>query len=123
MALGTGLNLQILVNNSAKADVTELTVNGNSGQNAIETLDGLSGFSDGPKSIEIDFQQAVMLGKSDHLDAMDDCANGTLIELQIPAGVRSVVSKGIWESFTLGQSTGDGAKFSAKFRGELTATK
>lgn len=123
MALTDSLNLVVLVNNSQRALLTEATVNGQSGRNAIETLEGLAGFSDGPKRLELDIQEAVLLGSTTHLDTIDACAEGVYVDVQVPAGVRSIISRGIWESFTLGQSTGDGTKFSGKFIGELTKTK
>jgi len=123
MALSDGLNLVILLDNSARANVTSISVNGQSGQQAIETLDGLAGFSDGSQRVEIDIEEAVLLGSDQHLDVIDKCANGEYVDMQLPAGIRSLVSRGKFDTFTLGQSTGNATNFSAKFIGEFNATQ
>lgn len=118
MALDNHLRLTLLVDGVMQVKLTNVQVNGQSGAQAIETLEGLAGKTDGSRSLEITGNWAVPTSGLE-FDVVSAVANGTFHELQVPVGAKSIVSEGWFDTFGLSQSTGANTETTATFRGEL----
>jgi len=118
MALNDHLRLTVLVDGVRQVKLSGVTVNGQSGAQAVETLEGLAGKTAGSGRLEITANWAVPITGFE-FDVAEAVAEGTYHELQIPVGSKSIVSQGWFDSFDLGQSTNANTELGAQFIGEL----
>lgn len=120
MALSDHMRMAIVVDGVFQLTVQDVQVNGTSGNQIVETLQGLAGKTPGNKMLTMTGKWAVPItGLETNLLA--SVANGTYHEIQIPVGDVTIVSSGWFDEFTLGGSTGQSTEFSATFKGELNA--
>jgi hypothetical protein len=117
MALNRYLRMALLVDSVLQIEATEVTVNFDGKQQDVETLvQGLAGFTPGAKTLEIDGKWAMPAAGAE-FDVVTACATGDLHELQVPYGNKTIVSKGIFKSGSLGGSVSANTALDAKFTG------
>lgn len=116
--LGDHLRMSLLVDSVLQLEVNEVSVNGQSGAQAVKALSGLVGKTPGTPMIEIEGKWGVPVSGME-FDVASACANGTYHELQIPVGNKTIVSKGWWDTFGLSGSNDNNTELSAKFTGTL----
>ncbi len=120
MALSDHMRMAVLIDGVFQTTVQDVQVNGTSGNQIVETLQGLAGKTPGSKMLTITGKWAVpVTGLETGLIAA--VANGSYHEIQVPVGEETIVSSGWFDEFTLGGSTGQSTEFSATFKGELNA--
>jgi hypothetical protein len=118
MALIDHLELRCLIDGVVQVRLTNLSVNGQSGQQAVETLSGLSGFTGGPKRLEISGTWSVPLGGPE-FDVVEATAVGSYHDVQVPYGNKSIVSRGKFTSCGLSRSTGAATECTGTFEGSF----
>lgn len=122
MANEVGLTLSLLVDQK-DCRVTNVEINGQSGMQAIEILkEGLVGFTDGAKRLEISGTWPVFIEGLEK-PIPDWIEEGSYHECQIPVGPTNLISKGRFDTFRLGQSTNANTEMSATFIGTFTKMK
>jgi hypothetical protein len=114
MALSDHMRMAVVVDGVFQVTVQDVQVNGTSGNQVVETLQGLAGKTPGSKMLTITGKWSVPITGLE-TDLMTAVANGTYHELQIPVGSQTIVSSGWFDEFTLGGSTGQSTEFSATF--------
>lgn len=118
MALTDHLRLSCLLNGIFQSEMSQITVNGQSGAQAVETLIGLVGKTDGSKRLEVTANFAVPIGGPE-FDAWGTMAKGQYIDLQVAIGAKSLVSKGWIQETGISQSTNANTEQTLHFIGEL----
>jgi hypothetical protein len=113
----------ILIDGQFQAEASNISVNGQSGAQAVETIaNGLSGKTPGSKRIEFALTSAVPTGGME-FDFVQACSDGAYHEVQIVYGAKTIVSKGWFQDFSLGQSTNASTEASANFIGTFEVPK
>lgn len=114
--LGDHLRMSLLVDSVLQVEVMDVSVNGDSGAQAVKTLSGLAGKTPGTAIIEIEGKWGLPVTGME-FDVMGACARGSYHELQIPVGNKTIVSKGWWQTAGIQGSTDNNTEVSAKFTG------
>jgi len=117
-ALSDHMRMAVVIDSVFSGTVQDIQVNGKSGAQAVETLQGLAGKTPGNKSLTITGKWSVPIIGIE-FPIMTYVAEGSYHEVQIPVGDVTIVSSGWFDEFTLGGSTGQSTEFSATFMGEL----
>lgn len=112
--------MTLLVDGVRQVKASEITVNGQSGAQAVETLEGLVGKTPGSKRLEISAKWALPITGME-FDVATATANGTYHEIQIPVGSKTIVSQGWFQEFNLGGSVNANTEVGAQFVGSLDA--
>lgn len=120
MPLTDHLRLACIIDGVFQVKVQNFSVNGNSGRQAVETLEGLAGFTPGSKTLEVNGTWAVPVGGPE-FDFMTAAANGTIHEIQIPIGVKTIISKGVFLTAGFSQSVNAATEHTMTFMGEFEA--
>lgn len=118
MALQDHLRMTILVDGVRQVKITNIQVNGQSGAQAVETLDGLAGKTPGSKRLEVSGTWAVPITGTE-FDVATAVANGTYHQIQIPVGAKTIVSDGWFQDFNMQGSVNSNTETGAQFIGEL----
>lgn len=112
------IKLQLLLDGVAQVKVTNISVNGTSGAQAVETLQGLAGKTPGSKKLEISGNFAVAL-QGLEFDFFTACAQGTYHDLQIPIGSKSIISRGWFDTSGISQGVNAATEATATFIGSF----
>lgn len=118
MALNDHLRLSCLIAGTYQTEMSQITCNGQSGAQAVETLIGLVGKTDGSKRLEITANFAVPIGGPE-FDFWGTLSKGQYVDFQVEMGGKSLVSKGWLQEVTTGQSTNANTELTCHFIGEL----
>lgn len=118
MALKDHLALVGLIDGVYQAKATQWSATFNSGAQRVDTLEGFAGKTPGSGSIEITGNWAVEIGGVE-VDIFTYCAEGSYHEIQIPAGTKSIISQGYFDTAGISQSTNASTEATATFIGEL----
>lgn len=120
MALEDHLKLTVLIDGVFQVKVSNITVNGDSGSQAVETLEGLAGKTPGSGKCEISGTWAVPLGGLE-FDFWSAMAAGSYHEIQVPVGAKSVISEGWFQTAGVQGSVNSSTEANMTFMGELQA--
>ena len=120
MALRDHLALKVLIDGVFQVKVTNIQVNGQSGAQAVETLEGLAGKTPGSKRCEITLNWAVGI-EGPEVPVFEWVDDGSYHEMQIPTGTTSVISQGWFDTCGISQATNAATEMTATFIGELQA--
>ncbi len=112
------LRLNVLVDGVIQVKLTNFTINGDSGNQAVETLEGLAGKTPGSGRIEVNGTWAIEPGGPE-LDVFEFVEDGSIHEIQVPVGVKSLVTRGWFQTFGLSQSVNANTEVTATFTGDL----
>ncbi len=118
MALEDHLRLAVLIDGVFQLKVSSVTVNADSGAQAVETLEGLAGKTPGSHRLEISGTWAVPLGGLE-FDFISACAEGSYHNIQIPIGSKSLIADGWFQTAGVSQSTNANTEAQMAFTGEL----
>lgn len=120
MALQDHLRMTLLVDGVRQVSLSNIQVNGQSGAQAVETLEGLVGKTPGSKRLEVSGTWALPITGME-FDVASAVASGTYHELQIPVGSKTLVSQGWFQDFGAQGSVNANTEVTAQFIGELNA--
>lgn len=120
MVLTDHLRMTLLVDGVLQVELTNIKVNGKGGSQAVETLQGLAGRTPGSPSLTISGTWAVPITGFE-FDIFTAAATGSLHELQIPVGAKSIISKGWFDDCGISQSVNQSTECEATFMGSFTA--
>ncbi len=112
------LKLTLLLDGVAQVKITNVSVNGSSGAQAVETLQGLAGKTPGSKRLEVTGNWAVALNGLE-FDFFTAAALGTYHDVQIPVGAKSIISRGWFDTSGISQGVGSSTEATATFMGEF----
>jgi hypothetical protein len=117
------LRLAALIDGQFQAEATSISINGQSGAQAVETIaNGLSGKTPGSPRIEFALTSAVPTGGME-FDFVEATRAGTYHEVQLVYGTKTIVSKGWFQDFSLSQSTNASTETSGNFVGTYELPK
>lgn len=122
MALQDHLKLAVLIDGVAQVEVSNVSVNGDSGAQAVETLEGLAGKTPGSRKLEITGTWGVPLGGLE-FDFISACADGSYHDIQIPVGAKSIISSGWFQTTGLSQSVNANTEAHCSFVGTFDPLK
>jgi hypothetical protein len=121
MAMNDHQRMSLLVDTVLQITVHDVSVNGDSGAQAVKTLvQGLAGKTPGAKMLEIEGKWSLPVSGME-FDVATACANGTYHELQIPLGSKTLVTKGWWQTWSVQGSVDSNTEIGAKFTGTFDA--
>lgn len=98
--------------------LTNISVNGQSGSQAVETLQGLAGKTPGNRRLEVSGNWAVALNGLE-FDFLTACAEGSYHDLQIPVGAKSIISRGWFDTGGISQGVNSATEANATFIGSF----
>ena len=117
------LALRLYIDGVYQVKVTNVQVNGQSGAQPVETLEGLVGKSPGSKRLELTGNWSVGLGGPE-ADLWKWVAEGSYHDVQIPiGGGKSIISNGWFDTTGISQATNAATELTATFIGELNEPK
>jgi len=119
MALNDHARLGLLIDGVYQIEVTNISVQFDSGAVRIDTLEGLAGKSDGSGSVTISVSQAIPLGGLE-FDFVSALATGTYHQMQIPIGAKSYIGNGWFQSGSGGQGVNAASEAGWEWTGELS---
>lgn len=112
------LRVTVLIDGVRQIKATNIQVNGQSGAQAVETLDGLTGKTPGSKRVEMSITSAVPISGPE-FDFATAVADGTYHEIQFPLGAKTIVAQGWFQDYSVQGSVNANTEISANFVGEL----
>jgi hypothetical protein len=118
MIMTDHLRLVMTIDGIYQAKLSNASVNGESGAQAVRTLEGLAGKTDTGGELEISGTWAVELAGME-FDVFTALADGTYHEIQIVVGDKSIFSKGWWQSAGISQSANASTEATGSFKGDL----
>jgi hypothetical protein len=118
MALSDHLRLALLIDGVFQIKPSSVSINGESGAQAVETLEGLAGKTQGSGRCTISVSGAVPLGGLE-FDCVSALSQGTYHEMQVPLGGKSYVGNGWINSASVSQSVNANTEYSFEWIGEL----
>lgn len=122
MATQDHLTLTVMIDGVIQAKLTNVSVNGDSGAQAVQTLQGLAGKTQGSGQLELSGTWAVPVNGLE-FDVWSAAANGSYHDVQIPVGTKSIVSKGWFQTAGLSQSVNANTEATATFIGTFEPLK
>lgn len=103
MPLQDHLKLAVLIDGVFQAEVSQVEVNGESGAQAVETLQGLAGKTPGSGRVEVNGSWAVPIGGLE-FDFFSAAIEGSYHTIQIPLGDKAYIGTGWFQNSSIGQS-------------------
>lgn len=116
MALGDHLRLALLVNGNIQIKTSSISISFDSGNQRVDTLEGLAGKTPGSGSVSISGTVAVPVGGPE-TDFMSMCARGEYVTMQVPWGAKSYSGLGWIQTANGGQSTNANTELSFEWVG------
>ncbi len=99
--------------------LNSISISTESGQQRVDLLnEGLAGFTPGSGSVEIEIGFAVPIGGLQDT-FQEDCANGVIVEMQIPIGGKDYIGLGKVMSVKISQSTSQNVEGTFTWSGQL----
>jgi hypothetical protein len=112
------LSLTAYIDGVRQVKLTNVQANGQSGAQALETLEGLAGKTRGSSRLEVTANWAVPPGGPE-VDIWTWLADGSYHDVQIPTGAKSLISNGWFDTAGISQATNQATEMTATFIGEL----
>lgn len=122
MAMQDHLTLTVMIDGVIQAKLTNVSVNGDSGSQPVQTIEGLAGKTRGSGQLELSGTWAVPIGGLEY-DFWSEAAEGGYHDVQIPVGTKSIVSRGWFQNVGLSQSTNASTEATATFIGTFEPLK
>lgn len=115
------LRMTVLINSVLQVELRDVTVNFDSKMQPVETLvQGFSGVTPGAKVIEVEYKSAVPVAGQE-FDVITAVANLDVCQVQIPAGNKTIISEGVFQSGSLSGSVNANTEVAGKFIGTYDA--
>lgn len=111
------LRLAVLIDGVFQASVTNVEINGQSGAQAVETLQGLAGKTPGSARVEISGTWAVPIGGLE-FDFLGAALRGEYHTIQVPLGDKAYIGNGWFQDAGVSQGTGSNTEAKMNWVGE-----
>ena len=118
MALVEHARLAILIDQTYLVEMTSIEMVTNSGQQRVDTLEGLAGFSPGSGDVSVSGNFAIPIGGTEY-PFQENCTNGVYTTVQIPIGAKNYVGTGKFMDVNVSQSVNGSVEGSFNWTGEL----
>ena len=112
------LSLRVLIDGQFQLKATNIQWNGQSGAQAVETLEGLAGKTPGSGRIELTVNSAVELGGPEY-DVWTALKVGTYHDVQLPIGTPALMARGWIDTAGISQATNAATEQTWTFIGNL----
>jgi len=112
------LALRLYIDGIYQVKATNIQINGQSGAQPVETLEGLAGKTPGSRRLELTANWAVDIGGPE-CDIWKWIAEGSYHDVQVQVGSKSIVSTGWFDTAGISQATNASTEQTATFIGEL----
>lgn len=119
MTLEDSAELELIVDGDKQITMQEISLNGESGNNLIETLEGLAGFSNGSEKVTISGSGFIPAGGLE-FNYFNTMSKKDIHTLQIPVGALTYRGQGKFMTTDIKQATNAAADFSFTWVGECT---
>jgi hypothetical protein len=110
--------LPVFFNQQYLEEVTDVRVRTDSGQQPVETLEGLVGFTSGSGRVEITISFAIPIGGTE-AEFQENCAEGNYVDMQVGVGAKAYAGRGKVTECEFGQGTNAASEGSLTWVGEL----
>lgn len=120
MALVDHARIKVLFNQISLVEVTSISQTTNSGQQRVDTLEGLAGFTPGSGDVSIDLGYAIPISGPE-IDFQGICARGEYCTAQVVIGPKQYRGTGKVMDVTESQSVNANSEGSLSWVGELKA--
>ncbi len=120
MTLQDSANLELIIDGDKQVSMQDITLNGESGNQLIETLEGLAGFSNGSEKADVSGKAFIPSGGLE-FDFFSTLVLKALYRIQIPVGPKTYRGQGKFMTCSISQATNAAAEVSFTFVGELNA--
>jgi len=120
MALVDHAKIQVLFNQTSLVEVTSIEKTTNSGQQRVDTMAGLAGFTPGSGDVSISLGFAIPISGPE-LDFQGICARGEYCTAQVVIGPKQYQGTGKILEVTEGQSVNANSEGNLSWVGELKA--
>lgn len=118
MALQNYAKLGVFYNGNAITQLTSASHVTNSGQQRVDLMEGLGGFTPGPGDVTIEIGFAVPIGGTED-DFQEDCANGEFVTIQFGCGRKFYIGQGKLQTVSISGSAGANTEGTFTWIGEL----
>lgn len=122
MSLQDHLRPSLLIDGIYQVEITQMQVNGDSGAQAVRTLDGLVGKTPGSTELTITGNWAVPIGGLE-FDFLTACQEGSYHQLQVTVGSKSLVSDGWFQTVGIGGGVNANTEAHCEFHGRFDPPK
>lgn len=114
--------LALFVEQDFMVEMTSIELTTNSGQQRVDTLEGLAGFTPGSGDCTVSCGFAIPIGGQEY-PFQETCADGSYATLQIPIGPKDYIGLGKFIDVTINQSVNANTEGNFTWTGELSAIK
>jgi len=111
--------LAIFIEGTYMVEMTSIEITTNSGQQRVDTLEGLAGFTPGSGDVTVTCGFAIPIGGQEY-PFQETCADGSYVAIQIPIGAKDYVGKGKFQDVGISQSVNANTEGTFTWVGELT---
>ena len=120
MALEDHARLPVFIDQDYQVVMTTISMSTNSGQQRVDTLEGLAGFTPGSGDVSISGNYVIPVG-GQQFPVQEATANGTYHTFQIGIGPKDYIGRGKFMDNEIGQSVNASTEGSLNWVGELKA--
>ena len=113
-------SLSIFVEQVYMVEMTSIELSTNSGQQRVDTLEGLAGFTPGSGDCTVSCGFAIPIGGQEY-PFQETCADGSYVSLQIPVGPVDYIGLGKFMDVSINQSVNGNTEGNFTWTGELAA--
>lgn len=110
--------LPVFADNIRLSQTTSVEITLESGQIAVDTFEGLAGFTPGSGRARVRFGFAVPIGGQEY-DFWSTAAEGQIVTVQVGVGAKSYAGKGKLMSVSISGSVNASVEGSAEWEGEM----
>ena len=118
-ALQDHARLALFVAQTYMVEMTSIELTTNSGQQRVDTLEGVAGFTPGSGDCTVSCGFAVPIGGQEY-PFQETCADGSYVTLQIPIGDKDYIGNGKFMDVSINQSVNANTEGTFTWAGELT---
>jgi len=111
--------LALFVEQNYMVEMTSIEMTTNSGQQRVDTLEGLAGFTPGSGDVTVSCGFAIPIGGQEY-PFQQTCADGSYVTLQIPVGGEDYIGLGKFIDVAISQSVNANTEGTFTWTGELT---
>ena len=122
VALQDHARLAIAIDGQWQLTPTSIDMTTNSGQQRVDTLEGLAGFTPGSGDVTVTVNFALPIGGQE-FDVQGTCALGAFVTMQVPLGPADYIGNGKIIDNNFSQSVNANTEGSFTWTGELAAAE
>lgn len=115
---GDHLRLALLIQGSYQSTPSSISVEFDSGNQRVDTLEGLAGKTPGSGSVSINATVSIPVSGPEY-DFFADCVDGKYVDMQVPFGAKSYIGTGWFQTASISGSANANTEASFSWIGKL----